>query len=67
MTTTELKCPKCGEPMRENGSVFVEWGEWDGRSCECEGDVKVYACSQCAFQLADVTGMVGEEVGCDLD
>jgi hypothetical protein len=38
MAKTKWKCPSCTEDMTQDGIVFVEEGEWDGKAYEQEKD-----------------------------
>ncbi|GGG18423.1 hypothetical protein [Paenibacillus abyssi] len=39
-------CPKCGKKSaEENGSGFIERGEFDGRKFEHEGNVTAFVCT----------------------
>jgi len=48
---TKWKCPSCTEDMTQDGIVFVEEGEWDGKSYEFEGDCDVVKCA-CGMRIA---------------
>lgn len=49
----ELVCPNCQQrQLKDNGSVWFEKGEYDGKEYEEEGTCDEYVCKTCDFRFA---------------
>jgi hypothetical protein len=49
-------CANCtSENLASPGSVFVEYGQFDGRRYQEEGYADVHRCVECGFQFADLS------------
>jgi hypothetical protein len=48
----KVLCPRCGQPSEENGGIFYEKGEWDGKSYDEEANVDEYRCPGCRTRFA---------------
>lgn len=70
MAKTKWKCPSCTEYMTQDGLVFVEEGEWDGKAYQQEGECVVVKCA-CGMRMAVIdlprSGFVGYVPGLDQD
>jgi hypothetical protein len=55
MSDQTMTCPKCtSSSLAQPTSIFIEYGEFNGKAYDEEGFADVHRCVECGFQFASL-------------